>query len=162
MAEFTPITIESQEQLDGMFRDRLNRQNEKHSREISELKAQYSDYETLKEENQGFKSQIETLSTQLSEANEKVKGYDSQIAEKDAAISQYKIDSLKGSIISEMNLPSDAINFLQGSDEESIRANAESLKSLVAAGHKVAPLAVRETSVNSRNDALRQMLSNLN
>lgn len=71
MAEFTPITIETQEQLDGMFKDRLNRQNEKHSREMSELKNQYSDYEALKEENIGFKSQIEQLNGQLSEVSEK-------------------------------------------------------------------------------------------
>lgn len=162
MAEFTPITIETQEQLDGMFKDRLNRQNEKHSREMSELKNQYSDYEALKEENIGFKSQIEQLNGQLSEVSEKVKGYDALIAEKDAAISEYKIREIKGYVLSEMNLPIDAMNFLQGSDEETIRQNAENLKTLVGKGHYVAPLAGYEPkSTDGRNEALRQMLQGL-
>lgn len=161
MSEFTPITIESQEQLDGMFKDRLNRQSEKHSKEIAEIKSQFSDYETLKEENNNYKAQIETLNSQLSAANEKIVGYDSQMAEKDETISNYKINTLKSSILAEMNLPGEAINFLQGSDEDSIRANAESLKLLVTAGHQVAPLAVHESAMGGRNEALKQMLSNL-
>lgn len=162
MAEFTPITIESQEQLDGMFKDRLNRQNEKHSRELAELRTQYQDYDELKEANSGYQSQIEQLTSQLSEVNEKVKGYDSVIAEKDATISQYRLNALKSSVLAEMNLPSDAINFIQGTDEESIRQCAESLKTLVGAGHHVAPLAAYEPkSTDSRNDALRSMLQGL-
>lgn len=161
MGEFTPITIESQEQLDGMFKDRLNRQNEKHSKEISELKSQLSDYEALKEEKNGFTAQIEALTSQLNEANEKVKGYDSQIAEKDSQIEAFKIKELKNSIMNEMGLPIDAVNFVQGNDEESIRTNAESLKNLVSAGYHVAPLANHERPIESRSDALMQMVNNL-
>lgn len=139
MAEFTPITIESQEQLDGMFKDRLNRQNEKHSKEISELKAQITEFETLKEKESGYVSQIEELNKQLTELGDKANSYDSQIAEKDNLIKNLTINSLKEKAVRNFDLSSEAIEFLHGETEEEINASAEKLQKL-APKQKVAPL----------------------
>lgn len=91
--EFTPIT--SQEALDAVLKDRLNRQNDKHSKELEAIKAQYSDYEALKSAQTDYEKKLNELSTQLTEANDKVSGYDSQIAELSAQIKAYETLSIK-------------------------------------------------------------------
>lgn len=152
MAEgFTPITIESQEQLDGMFKDRINRQNEKHSKELAEKLGEVkSDYE----------SKLAEVNEELAKAKEVASGYDSIIAEKDAKIHEYELASVKSQVALEMGLTHDAVKFLQGDNEESIRSSAEALKSLV----KVTPAPMaREEAVggNSEQASYREMLNNL-
>ena len=82
--EFTPIT--SQEALDAVLKDRLNRQKEKHVREMSEMADKYKDYDVLKAQNDEYAQQITSLNSALEESTQKVAGYDSQIAERDAKI----------------------------------------------------------------------------
>ena len=148
---FTPITIESQEQLDGMFKDRINRQNEKHSKELAEkLGEAKSDYE----------SKLAEINAELEKAKEKISNYDSIINEKDGKIHEYELASVKSQIALEMGLTHDAVKFLQGDNEETIRSSAEALKSLVKV--TPAPMAREEsTSGNSDQAAYRDMLNNL-
>lgn len=161
MAEFIPITIETQEQLDGMFKDRLNRQNDKHSKEIAELKAQFADYEELKANKDGYDAQITELNAKLDEANEKLNGYNSQIAERDAQIADLKVNSYKERAIRVFNLTDDAIEFLHGGTEEEVNASAEKLSKLTPKT-VIAPLAGNEQPISDANsNAYRTMLNNL-
>lgn len=159
MEDFTPIT--SQEALENVLKDRLNRQNEKHSKEIAELKAQFSDYDELKASKEGFDARITDLETQLQEAQTLLSGYGTQIAEKDKQIEGYKLTALRTQIASEMGLSSEAIEFLHGATEEEIRGSAEKLTKL--APKKVAPTFTQNGSESdARTTALKEMLTNLN
>ena len=145
--EFKAITIESQEQMDSLFKDRLNRQEEKHRKEIADIKAGFSDYEELKTKASDSSKEIETLKGQLKEANDKLIEHDSLMAEKDKKIKDFEIDAMKTKVISEMGLSFEAKSFLQGEDEEAISKSAESLKNLVGK-NRTAPMASHEPSGN--------------
>jgi predicted RNase H-like nuclease (RuvC/YqgF family) len=137
--EFTPIT--SQEALDAVLKDRLNRQNEKHAREMSEMSAKYSDYDALKTQNSEYAQQITVLNSALEESKQKVAGYDSQIAERDAKISAYEVSIMKSNIAATLGLAPELAERLTGSTEEELRADAEKLSAIVGKSHRVAPLA---------------------
>ena len=127
MADFK--VIETQEQLDAIISDRLKRESEK-----------------IRKEYDGFLSP--------EDAAKKYEGYLSpeEATKKDAKIKGYETDSVKTRIAHELGLSYDAIGFLKGDDEDSIRKSAETLKSLV--GNTVtAPLASTETSVTRAEDA---------
>lgn len=155
MAEFT--VIETQEQFDNAIKARLDREKNKYTEQLN-------GYEELKTQFEDAQKQISDLSAALQSANDKASSFDEQIAERDSKIQAYEMASVKTKIANEMGLSFDAIDFLQGSDEESIRKSAESLKNLV--GSKVAPLAAPEPIVAVSEDAerkadLKQMLNTI-
>lgn len=157
--EFTPIT--SQEALDNILKDRLNRQNEKHSKELAELKAQFSDYDDLKLASTEHEKQLSDLKNQLDDAQGKVNGYDSMIAERDAKIKAFEVRDQKVRIANEINLPLDAIEFLNGETEDEIRESAKHLSAIT--NKRVAPLAGTEGPVSDEKTmALKSMLQSLN
>lgn len=123
--EFTPIT--SQEALDNVLKERLNRQSEKHSRELAEVRGQYADYDELKTKQQDYETQLNELRTQLDDAQAKVSGYDSQIAERDERIKAFEVRELKLRIANDENLDAEAIEFLHGETEDEIRESARHL-----------------------------------
>lgn len=142
--------IETQEQLEEVLKERLKRERE-----------------TVKKEFEGFLSP--------SDAEEKYKGYLSpeevekkykdylspeEAAKKDAKIKGYETDSVKTRIANEMGLSYDAVGFLRGEDEESIRKSAEALKGLVGTGAP-APLASLEQNPSATDAALRNTLKGL-
>lgn len=152
MAEFT--VIETQEQFDNAIKARLDREKSKYSEQIAELEG----FKTKYEESQ---RQIADLSNALNSANEKVSGFEGQIAEKDSKIKDFEIKASKTQIANELGLSFEAIEFLQGNDEDSIRKSAENLKTLVGST-KVAPLASGEPqNVDPKDVALRGMLAEL-
>lgn len=157
---FKPITIETQEQMDGLFKDRLNRAEEKHRKELEEVKASFADYDSLKANAESAKGEIEALKGQLIEANEKVSGFDSTLAEKDKIIKGYEVESLKTKVAAEMGLTFEARSFLSGDTEDAIRESAETLKALIGKQH-TAPMASHEPSgANNDNRAAYAQLAN--
>lgn len=153
--EFQPIT--SQEQLDSVIKDRINRLNEKHAKEISE---KYSDYDTMKDKITNYEKQIGDLTAAMDGLNQKVSAHDAEIAERDAKIKDFELGAIKTRVAHDLGLSYDAIDFLRGDDEASILSSAESLKSLV--GTKTAPSYNAEpVNQNSENAAYKGMLANL-
>ena len=80
----------------------------------------------------------ESLNTQLSGLNDQVKiltdeknSLQTQLTEKDGKLAKYETDSVKTKIARELGLSYEAVDFLQGDSEETIRKSAESLKNLV-------------------------------
>lgn len=150
MSEFK--VIETQEQLEEVLKDRLKRERE-----------------TTRKEFEGFLSP--------SDVDEKYKGYMSpddveekykdhlspeEVAKLNAKIKGYETDSVKTRIAHETGLSYEAIEFLRGEDEDSIRKSAESLKGLVGMTN-VAPLASTESSGvgNATDAAIRNTLKGL-
>ena len=156
--EFTPIT--SQEALDAVLKDRLNRQKEKHVRELSEMAEKYKDYDVLRTQNDEYSQQITALNSALEESKQKVAGYDSQIAERDARISAYEVSIMKSNIAATYGLAPELAQRLSGNTEEELKEDAEKLSVIVGKSHRVAPLA--DATTTNVDDGVMSAFKKLN
>lgn len=154
MSEFK--TIETQEQLDAVIGDRIKRERET----LSKKYEGFLSPEDVKKAKEELETEISNLNKQLEDANLKIASHDQELAERDNRIKSYESHSVKSRIAHEVGLSYDAINFLQGEDEDSIRQSAETLKNLVGANN-VAPLASNEPSIAEGDAALLNTLRNL-
>ena len=121
--ESTFKAIESQEELDNIVKERLKREREANNKRYEGWISPEDHQRTLSEANQ-------TL-----EEYKKARETDSQtiedLAAKNAA---YETASLKSRIAHEVGLSHEWTGRISGEDEQSIRADAESLKKLVGNG----------------------------
>ncbi len=143
--------IETQEQLEEVLKDRLKREGEK-------IRKEFEGYLSPSDAAEKYKGYLSPDAEK-----EKYKNYLSpeEVAKKDAKIKEYETGSVKTRIAHELGLSYDAVGFLKGEDEETIRKSAESLKSLVGASN-VAPLASTESSLEaSKDEAFRKTLKGL-
>lgn len=125
MAEFTAIT--SQEELDSVIGDRLRRSEEKWQKKFEG----YISPDEVTAKTSELEKKVSELTSALDGANKKAADFDKQLAERDGKIKNYELNALKHQIAHDEQLSYDAIGFLQGDDEETIRASASALKSLV-------------------------------
>ena len=146
MSEFKPIT--TQEEFDAAIKERLSRE-----------KAKYSDYdqikslvEDLKKENVDLKSTIEANHQSKEDADKQLEVLQNQIA-------GYETASLRTRIALQYGLPYDLADRLQGTDEESFKADAERLAGYMKRAQPVAP--VRETEPQVGDNKTMQMKSML-
>ncbi len=140
--------IETQEQFDAAVADRIKR-----AKETAEKKYEgWTSPEDLEKLTADHKAKLDELNGSLNAANDKIANHDKEIADRDSKIKQYETDSVKTRVAHEMGLSYDAVTFLRGDDEDSIRKSAESLKGLVGAGN-VAPLASHESGQESAVEA---------
>lgn len=156
---FEPITINSQEELDAMFKERVTRAKESTRKELED---KFSDYEELKAKAESLTTQVNDLTNALNDAKSTGDETAKTIEELNAKVAKYETDSVKTRIANEVGLGYDAISFLQGEDEESIKASAEALVGLV--GKNTAPLANPEGGQNgasSEDSAYKGMLNDL-
>lgn len=154
MSEFK--IIESQEQLDAIIGERLKRERDTISKKY-ESYISPEDYSVKKAEYEG---QINNLNNSLNEINLKIANFETQIAEKDKQIKAHESFSVKTRIANELGLSFDAVNFLQGDDEATIRQSAETLKRIVG-NTNVAPLGSTENGAVSEDAALLNVIKNL-
>lgn len=146
--------ISTQEEFDAAIKSRLEREKNKFMDQLAGM-------DDLKAQLEAANKQNGELGAALKEAQDKISGFDSLIAEKDKQLKNYEIGSVKTKVANELNLGYEAVNFLQGEDEESIRKSAEALKNLV--GAKTPPLASGEKlpSADNSEAGLKQLLRNL-
>ena len=130
MSEFKPIT--TQEEFDAAIKERLSREKAKYS-DYDQLKSRVTELET---ENVGLKSTIEVNNQSKADA-------DKQLEEMQNQISNYETASLRTRVALQYGLPYDLADRLQGTDEESFKADAERLAGYMKRAQPVAP--VRET-----------------
>ena len=130
MSEFKPIT--TQEDFDAAIKERLSREKAKYS-DYDQLKSRVTELET---ENVGLKSTIEANNQSKSES-------DKQLEEMQKQIAGYETASLRTRIALQHGLPYDLADRLQGTDEESLKVDAERLAGFIKKTQPVAP--VRET-----------------
>ena len=159
MAEFTPITISSQEELNKMFADRAEAARRAEHDRMEKQYAGFDDYKTkaekydadiqaLKDMISGLKSEKETSAARISELEEKNR--------------EYETNSVKMRIARETGLPAELADRLSGTDEESMRKDAESLVKLFKA-QNVAPMYRKagEGSGDAKDAAYRDLLKKL-
>lgn len=154
MSEFK--VIETQEEFDAAIKDRIDRLNKKHECEVAE----YAAYKTKNEE---LTKQIEELNQKFSGFDEKAKAYDDEIAalkskndelsgllsEKNKTIHEYELDKTRLNIAAEFNIPSNALNFLQGDTEDAIRESAKQLKSVIGVSEPITVVPSSESAKDS-------------
>ena len=146
MSEFKPIT--TQEEFDAAIKERLSREKAKYS-DYDQLKSRVEELET---ENVGLKSTIE--------ANRQSKADDEkQLEELQNQVSGYETASLRTRIALQYGLPYDLADRLQGTDEESLKVDAERLAGYMKRAQPVAP--VRETEPQVGDNKTMQMKSML-
>lgn len=149
MSEFKPIT--TQEEFDAAIKERLSRE-----------RAKYSDYDQLKnrveeleKENVGLKSTIEANNQSKADADKQLEDMQKQIA-------GYETASLRTRVALQHGLPYDLADRLQGTDEESFKADAERLASFVKPTEHVAPMRNLEPTLEkNENTSYKNLVQGL-
>lgn len=154
MSEFTPIT--SQEQLDSVIGDRLKRSEEKWQKKYEGFLSP----EEVNAKTSELEKQLNDASVALDGATKKIAGHEKEIAERDSRIKGFEVSAMKHKAAHEAGLSYDAIDFLQGDDEDSIKASAEKFKSLMGKHHS-APDFHNEPDVDNKNASIKKLAQNL-
>ena len=152
MADFQAIT--TQEELDSIIKDRLKRDRE----------AQTKKYEGWISPEDHQKA-IDEATRALNDYKAAHAGDEQTIADLKAKTQEYETASLKSRIAHEVGLSYEWISRISGTDEKSIRTDAESLKNLVGSQSSPAPLPPRsteQTPADAKTAGLQELLSGLN
>lgn len=145
--------IESQEELDKIIKDRLDREKKKAKDEMQIL------VESLKTENAGLREENTNYQKQLEGAKEK----DVTISTLEGQIESYKMAELRRKVAIENNIPYRLADRIVGDDEESMAKDAKSLAEFVGKKDYVPPLRDYEDKKTDVVDgALKDLLDNLN
>ena len=149
MSEFK--TIETQEELDNIVKERIRREREKFA-DYDELKKRVSELET---ENGALKDTVEETKQTIAES-------DARITELQGQVSNYETASLRTRIALQNGLPYDLADRLQGADEEALRADAERLAGFMRPATPQAPLRDTEPPIgDDKTMQMKQMLRDL-
>ena len=150
MSEFKPIT--TQEEFDNAIKERLSREKSKYS-DYDQIK---SLVEELKKENVDLKSTIEANHQSKADADKQLEDMQKQIA-------GYETASLRTRVALQYGLPYDLADRLQGTDEESFKADAERLAGFMKKSQSVASIRDSEPHVgDSKTMQMKSMLRELN
>lgn len=152
MAEFKPIT--TQEELDAIIIDRVNREKETQSKK-------YADYDELKSKNLELTNQLDAVNQTLKQLGEEKTNYTKSIDDLNAKVKSYEIDKLRTKIALENGLPYNLASRLVGEDEETLSSDAQQLAELVNS-KPLAPLKDTENNKSSGADSYKNLLNSLN
>lgn len=152
MSENTTFT---QEELNKIVSERIKRAQAK----TEELENRVKE---LEEERAGLLSTIEANNQLLIEKDGLISAKEAEFAELQKVSDEYKASQLKAQIAVRNGLPYGLAERLQGSDEESLQADAERLSAFVKPKQVIAPMKSNEPEVDSRTASMQQVLQQLN
>lgn len=153
MAGFEAIT--TQEQLDAVIKDRLERERET-------LTKKYSDYDDLKIKVSDYEKKIGELNKSIEDNKKKYADYDQQLSALRIKVKGYESDSVKTRIAHEAGIPYELAGRLAGEDEDAIRKDAEAVAKLLKTGQQPAPLKSTEPGeVDGKRAAMKNVLAGL-
>lgn len=155
MSDFTAIT--SQEQLDAVIGDRLKRSEEKWAKKFEG----YLSPDEVNAKTSELEKQLNDATIALEGINKKVASHEKDIAEKDSKIKSYEISAMKHKIAHENGLSFDAIDFIQGEDEESIKASADKFKALMGRSHSTPEFRNEPDVSNSKDASIKKLAQSL-
>lgn len=143
--------IETQEELDGIIKERLKRERETTQKRFEGWVSPEDHQKAIDEANKAFDD--------FKKAHE---GDEQTIADLTAKNKAYETASLKSRIAHEVGLSYEWISRIGGDDEASIRSDAESLKKLVGNGSTPIPTKSTETATpDGKTNALRSVLNGI-
>ena len=143
-------TIETQEELDAIVKARIAREREK-----------YSDYDSLKDRVKELENENTFLQGAVEDLKSSKEAVETQISDYEAKISGYETEKVRNRIAMEYGLPLDIANRLQGDDEDSLKADAESLAGFLKSTQPVPPLKDVEPASDDKEAATKQFLKSL-
>ena len=155
MAEFTPITINTQEELNKMFGERAEAARRA---ERERMEKQYAGFEDFKAKAEKYDNDIRALKDQITGLEGEKSASTTKISELEGKIREYETNSAKMRIARECGLPPELAERLSGADEAAMRTDAENLAKLIQ-GQNVAPM-YRPTGEGA-NDGKDAALKNL-
>ena len=147
--EFTPITINTQEEYDNLVKERIDRAKKSEREKF----AGYDDY----------KAKAEKYDTDIKAKEDEITAKENTIAELNAKVAKYESDSVKAKVLKEFGLSQDLSKWITGDDEESMRVNAQELQQIVGV-QKTQPLADPESEDDTEDDertALKKTLKTI-
>lgn len=143
--------IETQEQLDAVIKQRIERERSK-----------YADYESLKAKGAELETQIGALKQQLENAASEKAASSKTIEDLTAKVKAHETASAKTAIALEVGIPYELAQRLNGETPEDIRKDAEKLLGVVRSVSPTAPLYNPDQAQTDKKDAaLRGMLKDL-
>ena len=154
---FTPITLNTQEEVDKFMAARLERAKRTGAEEEAKKFAGFDD----------FKAKAEKYDTDIAALNETITGLRSEkessatkISELEGKIREYETNSAKMRIAREAGLPAELADRLSGADEAAMRTDAENLAKLIKAQSGPAPMYRQngEGGNDSKDAALKDLL----
>lgn len=153
MSDFKPI--ETQEELDRVMKDRLNRQKEKFDKDLAEL-------EQLRQRNSELETENGSLKSAMEETTNSTADYEKTIADLNEKVAGYETANLRTRVALQHGLPFDLADRLVGTDEESLKADAERLAGFVKKDDFVPPQkSVEEPTVDGEDSAYKNLIQNL-
>lgn len=155
MSDFQAIT--SQEQLDAVIGDRLKRSEEKWAKKYEG----YISPDDFNAKTSELQKQLTDATNALDGINKKAAGYEKDIADRDSKIKGYEVSAMKHRIAHENGLSFDAVDFLQGNDEESIKASADKFKSLMGKGHSAPEFSSEPQLQDNKDASVRKLAQDL-
>lgn len=147
--DFTPITINTQEEYDNLVKERIDRAKKSEA-------AKYAGYDD-------FKAKAEKYDTDIKAKEDEITAAKNTIAELNAKVAKYESDSVKAKVLHEFGLSQDLKSRIFGDDEEALRADAQKLQQIIGV-QKTQPLADPETDDDNADDertALKKTLKNI-
>ena len=153
MAEFTPIN--TQEELNAVIRDRLQRERET-------IAQRYGDYDDLKQQVANLTAQVGTLTTERDNSVQQVAEHAKTISTLQAQLKSHETNSVKMRIAQEVGIPHTLAERLTGETEEDIRKDAEAIAQHFKDLQGPAPLySSTPAQVDAKHVALTETLHNL-
>ena len=156
MSEFK--TIETQEELDAVIKDRLSRNTKTVTAEVTKQYEGYISADDAAKSKEKFEKEIEKLKAQITEK-------DTSIADLTAKNTAYETAAVKAKIAREYGIPAELADRLSGSNEEEYKADAEALSKFVAQKEPPAPMFNGDrggsSSASSTDAALLSVLNEL-
>lgn len=153
MAEFTPITLNTQEDVNRFMADRLERAKRTGAEEKAKEFAGFDEYKAKAEK---YDADIESLNQTISQLQ-------TEKTALEAKARKYESSSVKMRIAHETGLPYELAERLNGDDETAIRADAETLAKFTNRGGTVtAPMFKPNDDPSQGADAaLRSLLAGM-
>lgn len=155
MSDFVAIT--SQEQLDAVIGDRLKRSEEKWQKKYEG----YISPDDFTSKTSELQKQLTDATNALDGLNKKVATHEKDLAERDSKIKGYEVSAMKHRIAHENGLSYDAVDFLQGDDEETIKSSAGKFKSLMGKSHSAPEFRNEPDVSNSKEASIKKLAQSL-
>lgn len=159
MAEFTPITINTQEEMNRMFAERAESARRA---ERERLEAKYAGFDEFKAKAEKYDADIQALNEKISGLEGEKTASAAKISELEEKNREYETNSAKMRIAREAGLPAELAERITGTDEAAMKKDAESLAKLIK-GQNVAPLKKTESGVegDGQRAALKKLLNSV-
>lgn len=146
--------IKTQEDLDNIISERLKREREK-------LTKQFADYDELKTKNVDLEKELTELKKSLESSASNKTELEKQIEELTGKVKANDLSSLKIKYAFENGIPYHLAGRISGDDEESIKADAQSLSDFFKSPTPPPPLKNTETNTKGEDVAYQNILKGL-